>query len=383
MRGGAAAYSNYAAGSRAPALPAPLAAMAGHVNPRLDANPAIYQGGHRAEASASHGRGRGLDSRERGGHRAGAELASLWDAEGFRKRLESAYARGEEGKREMRSLLREVAMSNYQLIQRFFERDVERTNLVTHQERRQRVQGQGRDPLFTISTMLTGDALELFAKRLKSSGRGGIVCGLNFANGEEVGGGYLHGARAQEEELCRQFPALFTSLGRAQKHGSAYPFGACTYRRGDRDSQRYADVLFTPRVVLRRAPQREGYRLLADREVVDNIAVVSAAAPNVKNGEVFDRELVMDAMRTIVIAPKLKEPRIETLVLGAWGCGAFGCSPELMSELFAKVLTEEKLGRLYREVHFAIPYFGGADQNARVFQATLTQCGVPLQVMGT
>jgi hypothetical protein len=37
---------------------------------------------------------------------------------------------------------------------------------------------------------------------------------LNFANAAHPGGGYLHGARAQEEDLCRLIPTLFSSLKR-------------------------------------------------------------------------------------------------------------------------------------------------------------------------
>merc|ERR1712194_446173 len=98
---------------------------------------------------------------------------------------------------------------------------------------------------------------------------------------------------AQEEELCRQFPALATSLFRAKDHGRAYPFGPCTFKGGT-DPQRYADVLFTPRLVARRAGQSEGYRLLDPEDVVDNIALVSAAAPNCKTGQVFDASLVTE-----------------------------------------------------------------------------------------
>ena len=38
--------------------------------------------------------------------------------------------------------------------------------------------------------------------------------GLNFANAHHAGGGYLRGARAQEEDLCRLMPTLYTALKR-------------------------------------------------------------------------------------------------------------------------------------------------------------------------
>merc|ERR1712117_908757 len=117
------------------------------------------------------------------------------------------------------------------------------------------------DPQYSMSSKRTGDALLRFAAARPHN----KVCALNFANGERVGGGYLNGARAQEEELCRQFPSLYTSLRRAQDSGGAYPFGPCTFN-GGRDAHRYADVLFTSRLVARRGPQKQGYRLLNPSE---------------------------------------------------------------------------------------------------------------------
>merc|ERR1712136_602398 len=76
----------------------------------------------------------------------------------------------------------------------------------------------------------------------------------------------------------------------------------------------------------------------------------------------------------IMIAPKMMDPRIDTLVLGAWGCGAFGCDAHAMAQHFATALNQ-RLGEFYREVVFAIP---DADQNAQIFERTLRAAGVPL-----
>lgn len=307
-------------------------------------------------------------ARRRGGSLE-ARPPAHWDAAQFVSDYERARKSGDD--REMRQLLREVSKHNYQLVQGPLSREVPRTDRVTSAEAKQRVPGSGREPQYTISDMTTGDALLHFATHRPTS----VVCALNFANGETVGGGYLSGARAQEEELCRQFPTLYTSLSRAKEYGRAYPFGP------PGGNERFADVLFTPVLRARRHSRATGYRLLREDESVDNICMVSAAAPNLASGrESWEPHLVAEAIRSILVVPKLKHKNaapLDTLVLGAWGCGAFGCDPREMATLFAKVLLEEKVGRLYKEIHFAIPV--GPDGNSRVWETTLKEKGMNLQ----
>lgn len=225
--------------------------------------------------------------------------------------------------------------------------------------------------VFSFSSMTTGDALLHFARK----NPGSAACALNFANGDHAGGGYLGGAAGQEEDLCRQFPTLYTSLRRAQDRAQLHPFGPRAGR-----SEEYADVLYTADIRALRSSAEEGYRLLEPAERVQNLALVTAAAPDLGHGERFDAALLEQAIRTILVAPKLQEqrgkgPQVDTIILGAWGCGAFRGDPGKMAELFANVLHREGLGRLYREVHFAIP---GGNANAQAFCEVLVRAGVKL-----
>lgn len=306
-----------------------------------------------------------------GGHGRGQSRGpSGWDAVDFKRRVDEARATS--NRQDLKKVLREVAEHNYALRSSW---PVPRTSLVTSDQcLRHRVTGTGRDPQITFSFKSTADALLYFGRKLGP----GKVCGLNFANGVQVGGGYKTGAVAQEEDLCRRIPCLYSSLYKAaQEH--CYPFGPSTYVSLQQPG-RYSDVLWTPDVTVARLGEKDGFELLP-REQQATVSLVAAAAPNLRfadprNPEVFIKELMYTAVQTILLAPRVKQPEISVLVLGAWGCGAFGGDPDQICELFCEALVKAQLGRLYKEVHFAIPKFSEEDRNAEKFMEVLRHKGI-------
>ena len=88
---------------------------------------------------------------------------------------------------------------------------------------------------------------------------------------------------------------------------------------------------------------------------------MSAAAPNLGRAsgtdpDVFSEEGLEQAITTILVAPQLKVGRhVDTVVLGAWGCGAFGHDPGEIAELFAELLRGEFVG-CFRVVAFALVF---------------------------
>lgn len=228
----------------------------------------------------------------------------------------------------------------------------------------------------TFSTWSTADAVLQLTQR----GRQKLCC-LNFANGVQVGGGYKTGALAQEEDLCRRIPTLYTSLYRA-KEKDLYPFGPSTCQSKEEPSK-YSDVLYTPGLIVARRSEEEEFRLLP-KDQQAKASMVTAAAPNVKANELYDLDLMYNTVKAIFVAPKIREPEVDTLILGAWGCGAFGCNPKDVSTLFAKALLQDGLGQLYNEVHFAIPKFDAAKTgNFEAFRDTLLELQVQIQDIET
>lgn len=300
---------------------------------------------------------------------------AVWSAGDFKRRLYEARQRGRFAEK---AVLAEVADHN-EMLRKLMHIPV--TEMVTHIHCMHMLQIPTQDPHVepnvSISTMSAGEAIRFFGPR----GRGGAahrgaVCVLNFANGtyHHVGGGYRNGVMAQEEELCRQIPALAASLLQAKNDGF-YPFGPSTCSHPSSPA-RYSDVLFTQGLELVRSSERDGYEVLPYEERVP-VSVISAAAPNIRHGEVNDGGLVYKTIQTIFVAPWLRQrgERIRTLILGAWGTGPFGGDPVRMAHLFALALRHDNLGSFYREVHFAIP---GRDPNGAeaVFRDVLQESGL-------
>lgn len=153
---------------------------------------------------------------------------------------------------------------------------------------------------------------------------------LNFANPVIPGGGVRRGAKAQEEDLCRRSSLLMSLESEA----------AAEYYHLH---ERYNSWLSTDSMILSPKVEiiRDGEaRLLSESCVV---SVLTCAAPIARRnfGEVCDEELKEILYRRIKgMLCVAAANRYSKLVLGAWGCGAFGNDPIVVANLFYKALAE-------------------------------------------
>lgn len=179
------------------------------------------------------------------------------------------------------------------------------------------------------------------ARKLAGEGKEGILV-LNFANAGHPGGGVRNGATAQEEDLCRKSSLLF-SLESMQARRFY------NYNQNEMSNFGTDAVIITPRVEIIRDDDNN---FLEDSVVV---AVMTCAAPNVCGGiaglaqEEYEAILYRRIMRMLLVAASRG---YNNLVLGAWGCGAFGNDPKLMSDLFKKAARETD--GLFETMEFAI-----------------------------
>ncbi len=156
---------------------------------------------------------------------------------------------------------------------------------------------------------------------------------LNFANPHTPGGGVEHGARAQEEDICRRTTLYASLTSRAAR----------PYYEENLASRSY---LFTHNAVL--SPHVEVFRA-SDGSYLDTpfeIAVLTMAAPYAPNlGGMSKQELrACYKMRIMGMLHLAASNGYQDVVLGAWGCGAFGNDPQVMAEVFREAILEYRSG---------------------------------------
>lgn len=179
------------------------------------------------------------------------------------------------------------------------------------------------------------------------NGFGKRIAVMNFANRFGHGGGYLNGAMAQEEELCRVIPELYTSISKIE-----YPF--------KEDS-----IIITPNAKIMR--NNLDYSLFCDRKYYP-VSVVTAAAPNLRH-EAYDEDRITRTLENMYLSIYRFLPDTDTLILGAWGCGAFGNDPDKMSRIMNRMNL--MYGGGFKNVVFAVPDIG-PNKNADIFEKNIT-----------
>ncbi|MDX6362584.1 MAG: hypothetical protein QOC85_1594 [Streptomyces sp.] len=186
---------------------------------------------------------------------------------------------------------------------------------------------------------VTGESSLEAARRLA-----GPVAVLNFASARNPGGGYLNGAQAQEEALCRA-SALYTCVLRAREFYD--------HHRAHRDPFYTDRVIHSPGVPVFRddrgrlldEPYSAGFLTAA----APNAGVVRRTAP--ERAAELPRALAVRAERVLETAAAHGYRR---LVLGAWGCGVFQNDPAQVAGAFHALLSGGRFEGSFEHVVFGI-----------------------------
>jgi uncharacterized protein (TIGR02452 family) len=196
-------------------------------------------------------------------------------------------------------------------------------------------------PRFETSKLeVTNETTLHAARRLIADGERPVA--LNFASATHPGGGFLTGARAQEESLCWS-SALYACL----KNQPMYEF------HRQRHDPLYTDyTLYSPAVpVFRDDDGRlldEPYRCSFITSAAVNASVLLERDPSQRGS--IGPAMASRIRKVLTIGAAHGHTAI---VLGAWGCGAFGNDGHEIAALFQQALTGEFHG-IYKAVVFAI-----------------------------
>ena len=159
---------------------------------------------------------------------------------------------------------------------------------------------------------------------------------LNFASYKEPGGKFLEGSMAQEESLCHS-SFLYNVLAQCQGY---YQWNNEHKNRGLYKNR----ALYSPNVRFFHGENT----YVAD--------VITCAAPNLSTArkycDVSPQENTAALNSRIQFLLDIAErEKVDTLILGAWGCGVFGQDPEEVAQIFKNNLPERNI----KKVIFAIP----------------------------
>ncbi len=154
---------------------------------------------------------------------------------------------------------------------------------------------------------------------------------LNFANAYSPGGGVEHGARAQEEVLCR-CSTLYEILS-SEKCWNAY------YRKNRNERKIYGSdrIIYSPGIMFFNTDRYEFPEPIEPFQA----DVITCAAPDLYDVGCQDDQLekiLHHRYRNIFLLARDK--KVEVLILGAIGCGAFRNDPDVVSGVMADLCRE-------------------------------------------
>lgn len=198
------------------------------------------------------------------------------------------------------------------------------------------------------------------------------VAVLNFASASHPGGGVTTGAGAQEESICRcstLHPCLLAPKMEKQFYEPHWH---------QKNALHDDDCIYTPSVTVIKtdtsAPE------LLDESDWYNVDVITCAAPNLRNferqkgllvdkygcGSITDKGLkqlhIKRLRRILDIAISNK---VESIILGAFGCGAFMNDPRIVADATAEAIKDYL--HALKNIEFAVFCRPGFEQNYKEF----------------
>lgn len=195
----------------------------------------------------------------------------------------------------------------------------------------------------TDVSIIRGRTLET-ARKLRETYPDKTVAVLNFASGVNPGGYVLKGSSAQEEALCRLstlYPCLIAD--NCKKYYQLH--------RMSLDPRSTDSILYLKDITVFKA-DNSTHALLEEKDWY-NVDVITCAAPSLNRIKMSDQELYgYHVKRGVHILTVAAHEKVDFLVLGAFGCGAYKNNPTIVAKAYKSILPMFK--GYFEEIVFAI-----------------------------
>ncbi|MBE9094040.1 TIGR02452 family protein [Tychonema sp. LEGE 07203] len=193
--------------------------------------------------------------------------------------------------------------------------------------------------------MVRNETTLVGAERTARSHKFAKIAVLNFASAKNPGGGFIKGAKAQEESLARS-SALYKSLLKCPQYYE--------YHRSHK-SLLYSDrLIYSPGCPVFR---KDDGTLLDEPYLVDFITSSAPNAGQIWRQESESREKIRKTLygRGAKLLALALNKGCEAIVLGAWGCGVFRNDPSMVAQMFADfLLSNGQFAGRFKSVIFSV-----------------------------
>ena len=198
----------------------------------------------------------------------------------------------------------------------------------------------------------------------------------NFSSASNPGGGVVRGASAQEECLCRCSDLYFCLNIREMWDGFYQP------HRDARDPIHNDDIIYTPAVTVFKTDTADPV-LMPESDWYD-VDVITCAAPNLRedpsnpynSGDGSRQAMISDEDLQAVHEKRLRrmlETALmngrDTIILGAFGCGAFRNDPEVVAAASLNVIKDYLYA--FKNIEFAVYCSPRDERNHEIFERVL------------
>lgn len=156
---------------------------------------------------------------------------------------------------------------------------------------------------------------------------------LNMASDRNAGGGVSKGATAQEEEIFRR------SNGHLLLTRNFYPI-------------ENTGIIYSPKLRVIKDSRDKGYQKLKIEKTMGMISCAAIRNPRLQDGEYDDEDGELMRAKIEAIVKLGIGYGHDSIILGAFGCGAFNNPPEIVAQLFKDAI--DKYGKYYKKIGFAV-----------------------------